>query len=715
MGSLVRALKARSRWRFLGLQPGIALLNRLSFLGKFTLIGIAVLVPVLVLAGQSAVESRSSVAVVRGQIDGLKAVQISGGLLRLLERHSILQAGTYAGLPDTGELKTVEAEIDQTIKSLEANLAALPNDASLHEKWNAYKDQWNNVKTQGPDLRRLESLDVHMKLLTQTVDLIDLLGVKSELLLENDPGLFLIKEETLRKFPSFLLQLGLFQTDTLTAVTQTTIDDVIKNTIAADWDSVKSGWGSIYTPSAGSADQEDPALKKVRAADAKTQESVGLALEKVESGVLMPLKVAMNQEEWLQLSEDALDSSFAQWNERIGWVNDRLVREVQDGSRQVFWTQLIGGGAILLSLYLFTALYRSITRVVTEIKQTASQMAGGDLSARFHVDTKDELRVVADSFNHIAESFKSVLTEIGYSSSQLADSAGQLSLSAQQTSKASGHIAGITEKIADGAGLQVLKVEESVHTIHEVAAQIQQISERALSVAETTTTASDKSSKGGEAVRTVSEQMKSISGSVDRVGKVIVRLSSISQEVGQMNEVITQLSQQTHLLSLNAAIEAARAGEHGRGFSVVAEEVKNLAEQSSQSAEQIAGLIQTIRSDIGNAAYSMQGATKEVELGMELVHTAGSLFTEIEHYVDEVKSQVQEVSAATQHISAGTGHVVQAFKGISAVAHTTASGTQEVSAAAEEQLASMEEMSSSFHAVTHMAEGMQELVSRFRV
>ncbi|MFD1775960.1 methyl-accepting chemotaxis protein [Paenibacillus rhizophilus] len=714
MSSWVGARKARNIWRFFGLQPGIALLNRLSFLGKFTLIGIAVLVPVLVLAGQSAVESRSSVAVTKVQIEGLKAVEITGGLLRLVERHSIVQAGTYAGVPDNGELKKAEAEIDRSLVSLKTQLAAFPSDASLQEKWKAYLDQWNTVKKEGPNLRRLESLDVHTQLLTQTVDLIDLLGLKSELLLETDPGLFLIKEETLRKFPSFLLQLGLFQVDTLTAATQTTIDDVVKNTIAADWDSVQNGWKSIYSPSAGPAGQ-DPSLKAVRAADAGTQENVALALDKVESGVLLPLKVAMNQGEWLELSENALDSSFAQWNERIHWVNDRLERQVQDGNRQVFWTQLIGGGAILLSLYLFTALYRSITRVVTEIRQTASRMAGGDLSARFHVDTKDELKVIADSFNHIAESFKSVLTEIGQSSSQLASSAEQLSSSAKQTSKASGHIAGITEKIADGAGLQVLKVEESVHTIHEVAAQIQEISERAISVAETTTTASIKSSKGGDAVRTVTEQMKSINGSVDRVGKVIVRLSSISQEVGQMNEVITQLSQQTHLLSLNAAIEAARAGEHGRGFSVVAEEVKNLAEQSSRSAEQIAGLIQTIRSDIGHASHSMQEATKEVDLGMELVHTAGSLFTEIEHYVDEVKSQVEEVSAATQQISAGTGYVVQAIKGISDVAHTTAAGTQDVSAAAEQQLASMEEMSSSFHAVTHMAEGMQVLVNRFRV
>ncbi|WP_373229156.1 methyl-accepting chemotaxis protein [Cohnella sp.] len=400
------------------------------------------------------------------------------------------------------------------------------------------------------------------------------------------------------------------------------------------------------------------------------------------------------------------------WKLTGTWYADEVTQE----AAPIFWkTTLVlavalAGGAVIVFF-----MVRVITTPLRRLTETSRKISEGDLSRRVEVKEKDEFGQLGETFNHMVDSLRTVLLEVSQSSSQVAASAQQLSASAEQTSIATEHIASLAGEMAEGANQQVHLVEEGARTIRDVSATIQEIAASAKEVANTATKAAEMSSEGGRAIQTAAGQMHSINGSVDGVGHVIARLANTSKEIGQITKTITEIAQQTNLLSLNAAIEAARAGEHGRGFAVVAGEVKKLAEQSSESAEQIAALIQAIRSEIGEAQNSMQSATKEVSLGMEVVHTAGSLFSEIERIVDEVGSQVQEVSAASQQISAGASQVVQSIEGIAGVAQSAASGTENVSAAAEEQLASMEEISASSAALTNLAEELQVLVDKFKL
>lgn len=371
--------------------------------------------------------------------------------------------------------------------------------------------------------------------------------------------------------------------------------------------------------------------------------------------------------------------------------------------------------AFLLSIGLGFAIAQLIARPLHKIVSIVAKVADGDLREKAAIDRKDEIGRLSHSINLMVDSLRSVLSEVSESSNQLSASAEQLSASAEQTSKATEDIADVTEQMADGSSQQVQTVEESTQTIHEVSTKIQQIAVSARSVADTTMKASVKSAEGGRAIQNVVGQMGSISISVDELAQVITRLSYTSQEIGQITEAITQIAKQTNLLSLNASIEAARAGEHGRGFSIVAGEVRKLAEQSSQSTKKITDLICSIRDEINKAQGSMQSATKEVNMGTEVVYTAGRLFSEIEHFVDEVNNQVRDVSIAAQQISVGTTQVVQSIEGITLVAQETAAGTQNVSAAAEQQLASMEEISSSSTNLTRMAGELQLLVDKFKL
>jgi len=180
-------------------------------------------------------------------------------------------------------------------------------------------------------------------------------------------------------------------------------------------------------------------------------------------------------------------------------------------------------------------------------------------------------------------------------------------------------------------------------------------------------------------------------------------------------DTISGLAGQTNLLALNAAIEAARAGEQGRGFAVVAEEVRKLAEQSQDAAKKIAELIGEIQEDTDKAVVAMTDGTREVKTGAEVVNAAGSAFKEIADLVTQVSSQVKEISAAIQQMASGSQQIVAAVKRIDGLSKKSASESQTVSAATEEQLASMEEIANSSEALAKLAQDLQAAVAKFHV
>lgn len=180
-------------------------------------------------------------------------------------------------------------------------------------------------------------------------------------------------------------------------------------------------------------------------------------------------------------------------------------------------------------------------------------------------------------------------------------------------------------------------------------------------------------------------------------------------------EVISGIASQTNLLALNAAIEAARAGEHGRGFSVVADEVRKLAEQSDESAQQIAKLIEDIQVDTQRAITTMNNGITEVEHGTEIAQQTGEAFVSIVQSADSIAGQIQEVSAATQQISASSEQMAASMGVMQHQASKSVGHIQSVAAASEEQLASMEEVAASSEALSKLAMELKHEIGKFKI
>ncbi|MFC4102516.1 methyl-accepting chemotaxis protein [Paenibacillus xanthanilyticus] len=374
------------------------------------------------------------------------------------------------------------------------------------------------------------------------------------------------------------------------------------------------------------------------------------------------------------------------------------------------------GIAILLSLVIAFMLTRYLLSRTNKLIQSARAVSQGDLQTEpLAFKGKDELAELAAAFNTMTQSLRSVIGSADSVSLQVAASSAQLQASAEQTSQATEYIASIMQDITEGTQRQAEQVGENMTTITHLSEKVRAIASNGEAVLRTVTHTSNTAAQGKHDLTNAIQQVRIIETSTDKLAGVIEQLKQQALQIGQAIQLITDIARQTDLLALNAAIEAARAGEQGRGFSVVAQEVRKLAEQSRVSADQIHGLVAGIQREATVAASEMASGTFEVRKGIQLIEVAGESFEGIIALIRQVEEDVQGVTESTTNILADTETVVDGITVISAIAGTNTSGTQSVAASTEQQLASMEEIAASSNALANLADELKTLIGKFRV
>ena len=329
---------------------------------------------------------------------------------------------------------------------------------------------------------------------------------------------------------------------------------------------------------------------------------------------------------------------------------------------------------------------RNLQRSVTEFLTIVSQIARGDLTLRGSV-TSDALGNVVDSVNYMLDNFTQVLRRVR-------DAANDVSTSANQILIAS-------ETMATGATQQDHEITNTSSAVEELTVSMKQVSNNAEASAEAARRALDAAEQGNRSVRDTLEGMQRIRSSVQATAKKIKSLGDRSLEISEIINVINDITEQTNLLALNAAIEAARAGEAGRGFAVVADEVRKLAEHSRTATKDIAALIKAIQAETNEAVVVMEEGTREVEVGARLADQAGKALEAISAVVRQSAELVQEISLASKQQVRGTEGVANAMQIISNITRQTSQGARQTAH-------SMEQM-------VKMSEQLNEALSQFRV
>lgn len=405
-------------------------------------------------------------------------------------------------------------------------------------------------------------------------------------------------------------------------------------------------------------------------------------------------------------------------NKVTGWkiAGSMQSQEVANAANPIFVTTSL---VILLALVLGSTLTffinRSITRPLRKLVEVSQKVSEGDLTQHIQISNDDELGQLGNSFNKMSDSLRGVLHQLLETTEQVAALSQQLTANAEQTAEATNHVSRSIEEVSAGAHNQVQGADESARAMEEMAIGITRIAESSTQVSEAASETTSEASQGNQSIQQTVSQMNSINLSVQDSASIVQLLGLRSQEIGQIVEVISGIAAQTNLLALNAAIEAARAGEQGRGFAVVADEVRKLAEQSNASASQITTLIQEIQHDTGRAVTSMDTVVKEVQDGLQAVIVAGEAFKHIVDSSQNVADQIREISATAQQMSAGSEEVAASVDEMARIAKDSAANADRVESLSKEQLLSIEEISHSALSLSSKAHELQILIEKFKL
>lgn len=402
------------------------------------------------------------------------------------------------------------------------------------------------------------------------------------------------------------------------------------------------------------------------------------------------------------------------------FIAQLLVNAQESAEQKMHNAMIIGALAILLAIITGIIASISLAKLIAtpmrKLESYVQEITKGNLAIdAVKVSNKDEIGQLANAMNDMKDTLRSLI-------SNLSDSAGHLSATSEELTASTVDVNEAATVMLEGAKegegnatATAKSANECAIAMDETAAVIQKIAESSQQLHSVANGAEEIATVGAKNIDHASEQMTSIYESTKLTTELIHKLSKQSEEIESITQVITGITDQTNLLALNAAIEAARAGEHGKGFAVVADEVRKLAEESNTSASKIVALTSEIQRDTKNVEDAIEKSLKNVESGVEVIEKAGGSFNEIVNAIGNMKAQIEDVSAVTQQISATAEEVAASVLEIAKAAEQTKDNAHQSYEASSHQLSSLQEIADVSNDLSNHAQELQQVVVNYRV
>ena len=370
---------------------------------------------------------------------------------------------------------------------------------------------------------------------------------------------------------------------------------------------------------------------------------------------------------------------------------------------------------LILCIAMIAIFNRRVGGPIRHLMEAAGKIAEGDLRTQIRISSDDEMGNLAHSLEHMVENLKNVIGKVNGMSVQVAAASEELTASSEQSAQAAHQVSESIVSIAEGASTQATEAQNIQQTADEVTMHAKDIAERTQNVMQNASGARSSIISGRTSINEAVLQMQQITKSTDSVEQSIHKLSVGSKKIAEIIDMITSIAEQTNLLALNAAIEAARAGEAGRGFAVVADEVRKLAEESNKSSQQITELVHANQTDMEAAIQASAQGSESVQKGIQTVRSADEVFQSIVGTIDSLVSDIENIASAIRDMAEENENVLRASVTIRDTSGKNSNESQTVSAAMEEQSASMHEIADASRSLAHLAGELQAEMKKFKL
>ncbi|PGZ51791.1 methyl-accepting chemotaxis protein [Bacillus cereus] len=371
--------------------------------------------------------------------------------------------------------------------------------------------------------------------------------------------------------------------------------------------------------------------------------------------------------------------------------------------------------AILIIILIGYVIKLTIRKPLALLQNDMEKVAAGDLTTRTPYKANNELGHIVQSFNSMLDNLQQLIANVKMTTQEVIFTTEGVLQDTNRASSISNEVVQTVLEVKTKIEGQVTSIQESSSSMEEITTGVQTVAESSAVVAEVAVTTTERINIGSEVINHSILQMNSVHDVVEETSKVINKLVTRTQQIDTALAAITNIAEQTNLLALNAAIEAARAGENGKGFAVVAAEVRDLAEQSKESAKEVNHLIKSIQKDTQDTVNVMQKGQQKAVEGKEAAYKANQTFLSIMRDIDKITGQIQEVSAATEEMSAGTEEVNASLSLVSETATDVKKETLQTVNSIQSQAVSIEQISIQSNKMKEKVEELTELVSKFNI